>query len=549
MEYAIANFRQTLRDNAAKLGLPAFWRWWRAELAPLVPAAARTAVQRFRLRPVVAFGDQVAVVWDLRLQGGALVLGEAARIPLSGDAAAAAHAGRAAIDALPRRAYDGAAASPKVIVALPGAQVLRKEITLPAAVEENLKEALAYDLDRHTPFRADQLYFDAVVIGRDLAKKEVRVDWAAALKPAVDQARRHAENWGATVVGVTPQTFDLASAATAAPAAWTKLNLLPEAERPDVDAWRRWQFWVPVALLGAMALAAVVLPVWQKRDHVIALTQVTERARVQAAASDALREQLDRAMGDYNFVLGKKYAFPSTVHLLDDVTRLLPDDTWLTQFELKSLPKGKEPQREMLLRGESGNAGHLIAALEDSKQFEQAAPRSPTTKIQPGPGEVFDLGAQVKPLPAPQPMPVVSAAPAAVPAGLPAEAAAVAPPAAVTAPANPQTAPGASTAAPTGSTPVVPSQPAAPAAVAPPAAAAAAPAPMGAGPVPAAGAPVPAGTAPVPVGAVPVPPGAPPAPAGAVPIPTGAVPIPTGASPAPAAAERPAPAAITSGGR
>ena len=125
---------------------------------------------------------------------------------------------------------------------------------------------------------------------------------------------------------------------------------------------------------------------------------------MQADASSALREQLERLTGDYNFALQKKYAFPSALQSLEDVTRLLPDDTWLTQFELKSAAKGKEPHREVLVRGESVNAGRLISLFEESKLFEQAAPRSPTTKIQPGPGEIFDVGAQLKPLPQPQPV-------------------------------------------------------------------------------------------------------------------------------------------------
>ena len=119
-----------------------------------------------------------------------------------------------------------------------------------------------------------------------------------------------------------------------------------------------------------------------------------------------LREELERLTGDYNFALQKKYAFPTALQSIEDVTKLLPDDTWLTQFEMKSTAKGKEPHREILVRGESANAGRLISLLEESKLFEQAAPRSPTTKIQPGPGEIFDLGAQLKPLPPPQPVAV-----------------------------------------------------------------------------------------------------------------------------------------------
>ncbi len=58
---------------------------------------------------------------------------------------------------------------------------------------------------------------------------------------------------------------------------------------------------------------------------------------------------------------------PAAVQLVEDVTRLLPDDTWLTQFEMKSAARGKEARREIRLRGESANAGRLISLLEESK--------------------------------------------------------------------------------------------------------------------------------------------------------------------------------------
>ena len=121
----------------------------------------------------------------------------------------------------------------------------------------------------------------------------------------------------------------------------------------------------------------------------------------QAEVSDALRAELETKAGDYNFALEKKYAYPSAFRVVDEVSRVLPDDTWLTQMEMKTIAKGKETQREILVRGETANAGRLVQLVEESTLFAQTAPRSPTTKIQPGPGEIFDLGAQVKPLAAP----------------------------------------------------------------------------------------------------------------------------------------------------
>ena len=375
------------------------------QLVPRIPARLRNAVQRRRLRPVLAFGTDAAVLWVPAVANSHLAYKETARIPLSADPAAAARAGRAAIDALSSAANGGRARQARVVVALPANQVLRKTIALPAAVEDNLLQVLTYDLDRHTPFKPDEVYFDAAIVGRDTTKKEIRVDWAAALKTVVDQMRRRAEGWGATVVAVTP---DLPTGA--ALLAGTALNLLPAAERPEASSRGRSEIWIPIVLIAATALVATALPIWQKRGYGIALMQLTNQGRMQADASSALREQLERLTGDYNFALQKKYAFPSALQSVEDVTKLLPDDTWLTQFEMKSTMKGKEPHREILVRGESANAGRLISLFEESKLFEQAAPRSPTTKIQPGPGEIFDLGAQLKPLPPPPPVQLATAA-------------------------------------------------------------------------------------------------------------------------------------------
>ena len=201
MEPTNPNFRQSLRHAAHRYGLSGFWRWWSGQLAPLIPAGPRNAMRRRRLRPILAFEADVAVLFVPNVANGTLAFAEIARIPVSEDLPAVAKAGRAAIDALPRSPYSGSAAAGKVVVALPAAQVLRKTIMLPAAVEENLKQALAYDLDRHTPFKADEVYFDATVVGRDVAKNEIRVDWVAALKTVVtklaDARKAGAPQWSA----------------------------------------------------------------------------------------------------------------------------------------------------------------------------------------------------------------------------------------------------------------------------------------------------------------------------------------------------------------
>ncbi|MGI8896595.1 MAG: hypothetical protein ACR2HE_13255 [Casimicrobiaceae bacterium] len=442
---------------ARRSGLAGFWRWWIGQLAGIVPSGLSNTLERRRMRPVLVFEGQEAVLWQPALARGRPAMKRTATIPLTGDPATVASAGRSALLPSIRGKYGGvrgAGGGPGVIVALLPRDVLRKSVRLPAAVEENLRQALAYDLDRHTPFKPDELYFDAVVVGRDLVRNEIVVDLASARRTAIDPAITHAAAWGATVLAVVPEE--------PAQAASSQLNLLPPDARPLQSAWQRWQLWLPLALLIVLAVAAILIPLWQKRESAIALNGLADQARSQAAVSEALRQDLEVKAGDYNFALMHKYAFPSIVQVIDDVSRLLPDDTWLTQFELKSVARGKDTQREVLLRGETANAGRLVGVFEESQLFTQAAPRSPTTKIQPGPGEIFDLGAQLKPLSAPRAIALTApenapAPPAATPESATAPAAPVVPSrAAASPPASPPAAPAVPPRAPASAAPAPP---------------------------------------------------------------------------------------------
>ena len=495
-----------------------------------MPSVLSVAIQRRRMAPVLAFGPDAAVVWVPRVNAGTLELVEAARIPLAGDPAAVVQAGRTAIQEVARRLHGRAASAIKLRVALPAEQVLRKRFVLPAAVEENLRQAIAWDLDRLTPFPVEQLYFDAVVVARDPLKKEIRVDWAAALRTHVDQALRHAQSWGALVVGATPEA-PVVGQPPAVPA--SRLNLLPEGARPDAAPWRHWQVLLPLVVVACAIAAAVVLPIWQKRESVLELLKDNGQARVQAAAADALRTEFERMTGDYNFVLARKYGYPAAVQLVEDVSRLLPDDTWLLQFELKTATRGKEPLHEIVLRGESGSAGRLVALLEESNLVEQATPRSPMTKIQPGPGEIFDLGARLRPLPLPAAVELVvsSGGPeaAAAASGTPPAGAASASAAAAATPSATVVAPAPS--APRGSTPATPTA----TAPTPPTPTAAAPTPA----TPTATAPTP--TTPTATAPTPATPAAPAAAAAGV---SAAPPV---AAPAPAESGPPHPASMYGG--
>ena len=80
MEAANPDLWQRIRGVARRAGFSAFWSWWIGQLAPLIPAPVHNMVQRRRLRPVLAFGADAAVLWVPALANSHLAYKEAARI-------------------------------------------------------------------------------------------------------------------------------------------------------------------------------------------------------------------------------------------------------------------------------------------------------------------------------------------------------------------------------------------------------------------------------------------------------------------------------------
>jgi general secretion pathway protein L len=369
-----------------------FWRWWQNELVQLLPAAIRSRLQHRRLLPVVVCSETQWELWTPTLVSGRATRVIQTLLDRTTDPEARLFLARDAIARLE---------SP-VALSLPSSMILRRTLVLPEALEENLKQALAYDLDRHTPFRSDELYFDAQVIGRNTERGEIQVTLAATQRIHADRIMAQLREAGAEIVALPadlPENID------------SKLNLLPTEDRPSWQPWQRWTVAIGVVLIVLLLIAAVALPVWQKRDQAIKLRQQADAMQIQAAEVTRLHDELDRLVADYDFVPERKKAYPATIHILNEITRLLPDDTWLTQMELKNTVGSKETRHEIFLRGESAHASQLVTLLEESGLVTQAAPRSPITAIQgagSAGGEIFDIGAQIKPLPMPERVPVVT---------------------------------------------------------------------------------------------------------------------------------------------
>lgn len=333
-----------------------FLRWWGRELAALVPPALRP-----KNRP------SPSVLWA-GMEQGALVLwrlagqkrSEIGRVNLAaGDAAA--H--KIAFDALLNKA-----GGRSVGVCLPATQVLRKQVILPLAAAENLTQVLGFELGRQTPYTADQAYYDQRVLREDRSNNRLHVLLGVAPKTVIDEILSYLTAWG-----VTPQAVVVSDELESSGSC---LNLLPARLRPKPSHAGYWLYGAMAGVTLVLFAALLVAPLWKKREVVIALQPVLAQAQQQADAVDALKREQERLLAEYNFPTEHKLAMPAKVALLEEVTRILPDNTWLQQLEIHGA--------DITMQGNTGSSASLIGLFEQSSLLENANFKSPLVKVQAG---------------------------------------------------------------------------------------------------------------------------------------------------------------------
>ncbi|MCZ6482699.1 MAG: PilN domain-containing protein [Alphaproteobacteria bacterium] len=343
-----------MTDLAARLGavIGGFFAWWFKELAGLVPARLRGALE----------GSADAALLDLsgpeivlsRLSGRSWrELGRADPQGLNEPAQASAFA---------RLIKNAKLGELDVILRLPASAALRKTLSLPLAAEENLRQVLSFEMDRHTPFSADEVYFDYRVRMRDAELGRMEVELVTVPRKVMDERCERAAAWG-----VVPDIVDIGGEDAS-----ESINLLPAIE--GVNGGRRVGplTLILAAITAALFAVAVYLPLEAQQREMQAFQAALAKAKAEAGAAMELRGEIDRLIEESQFLVRRKQKSVKATEVLDELTRILPDGTWLRQFKIKD--------REVRISGFSQAAANLIGLIEQSSMFENARFTSPVTQ-------------------------------------------------------------------------------------------------------------------------------------------------------------------------
>ena len=340
-------------NSTIDLDLKAFLRWWRRELLGAIPKKIKQK-----------FTEQQGVLTVSLIEGRLVLhyhgLDEHEELP----AIPRTEAGIQQFKHLLQNREPLTKA--KVRIRLTAGQALHRELMLPLAAKENLIQVLAYELDRYTPFRAEQVYFTVIPLPSSQEPGFFKARLIFTPRDMLDGLADDLQS-----LGLSADSADYALYPNADNDFGSSYNLLPEPLRRKAAATPLLHWGLVVAALG-LTLTALVLPVVFEHQAVAALENEVHSIEKEAKKVKAQQQDIDAVIEETEKLLNEKRNRPMMVSMLNELSRLVKDDTWLAYLQYSD--------GHLQIQGESPTASSMIGILEASELFNNARFASPVTQ-------------------------------------------------------------------------------------------------------------------------------------------------------------------------
>ncbi|MBV9990746.1 MAG: PilN domain-containing protein [Alphaproteobacteria bacterium] len=295
-----------------------FWRWWTGELMGMLPHEWRERLTRRLSVTAELKGSQV--VYRNEDTGAQLMTKPRGPIKLL----------------------------------MPPESVLVREIELPLLPMSDVKRMVALDIDRLSPFQADQVYFDADIVSRDQenGRQQVAVGILprAAAELAVADAAAH--DLSPAAIGVKPRGAETPN--------FDFLAAMREAQGGDAAQRRSLYWWGAAAALFAVNLFVLT---WRDSSDLDQLRQTVETQQSSANIAMRTRARVDKETAQRTALLDAKRR-NAPLPVLDAVTAAMPMDAWVRRFEWNG--------RTVHITGQRKTSQDILARLEASPALRNA---------------------------------------------------------------------------------------------------------------------------------------------------------------------------------
>jgi hypothetical protein len=271
-----------------------------------------------------------------------------------------------------------AASAPEGLLWIDPKLVYTRRIDVPIASGGDLRDALSFETQRYNPLPTHFVYSTFRVAERDFAEGCARVDLFIVRKTTLDAGFTAAAEAGLIIAGFCTesdlQPFLLGHARS-------RTNPLARLSR------RQRRFAARIAITSLLVTMAFGSPML--RWHVAARTarHVLVNAQTAAIAAEPQRRVLD-ALSSVVQTINQAGSLPEPARLLDEIAAALPDDTWLSEFDVE--------EGWLRLHGYSHNAARLLDTLSRLRDLQSPTFTGPITRNSENGQEEFDIELELR---------------------------------------------------------------------------------------------------------------------------------------------------------
>jgi general secretion pathway protein L len=293
------------------------------------------------------------------------------------------------VDSIPARIAfsDGALSGPNLAPLFRGSRVeivlqpkrfLFRPLELPARAADFLEGIVRAQIDRLTPWSAAEAVFGC---SAPVASGPENITTMIAAT-----TRKVAMSYVQAVSGFHPAAIAICTDIAERDAG--RVKVFEQKARGHLDAARLGRALLVALGVIAMAALASVTTAAYVTDNLG--SQEAELARQISARRAAIRAGADGGDRSPVTVLERrKYETPSSVIVLEALSQLLPDHTYVTELHLAG--------NRLQISGITRDAPSLIPLIEQSRHFTRATFYAPTTRAPSDPGERFHIETRVEP--------------------------------------------------------------------------------------------------------------------------------------------------------
>ena len=267
------------------------------------------------------------------------------------------------------------------VVRLTSRVAIKKVIYLPEATADNLYQVIFFELDKYTPYKPEQVYFSV----KQLAKDETGLIKALLIltpKDEMDVIYQELTSWG-----INPKLVDFDEEPNSFKYGEESYNLLRDVLRAK---GKQPKYLLPCFLgtMTALLLTVVLaLPVYLESQMVDSLKAQLKLLTKDTLLVESQQIEIDNIYEKTVSLIDKKKNTPSIVELLNTLSGLINDATWLTHLQLKA--------GRLQIQGQSPAASTLIGILESSSLFTNARFVSPLTQDKKTGLERFQISVEI----------------------------------------------------------------------------------------------------------------------------------------------------------